>query len=146
MKRFHALLAAALIASVPAIAQTPAPRPAIILTVDASNPSWDSGAPLSSNLLPNVRVRLYGALQGEAKRQLGEQAWVALARFRRESTSTAVHCFDATLTLDTNGDGVADEESPHTAEWCGTFSDAPAVLHLAPPNGITGERAPAAQQ
>lgn len=110
------------------------------LNVDASEPKWDSGALLSTNLLPDLYVRLYGAVKGQPKALLGTMPWAPLAKFRRPDTvSTSVHCYEATLALDTTGDKVPDLESPHTVEWCGTFADPPPVLQLAAPKGITGQ-------
>jgi hypothetical protein len=110
------------------------------LTVVTGQPKWDSGAPLSSNQLADLTVRLYGAEQGQAKGLLASTQFATSVLFPRESTSTAIHCFDATLWLDMNGDKAvqAEEESSHTAEWCGQFGSAPVTLRLAPPDSITG--------
>ena len=109
------------------------------LSVDASNPKWDTQEPLSSNLLTSLFVRLYGGEQGNAKSLLDAAPWANSLRFRRESTSAAVNCFAATLALDTTGDAIPEIESQQTAEWCGTFADRPPVMRLAPPNGISGQ-------
>lgn len=119
-----------------------APPPAtksIGLAIDASSPHWDSGAPLPANLLTDLTVRLYGAPEGQAATLLDSARWAAALNFRRESTSAERWCFAAALALDTTGDGTVDDESPPTASWCGTFADPAPVLHLAPPNGITGK-------
>lgn len=120
----------------------PASTKSIGLAVDASNPHWDSGEPLPSNLLTDLTVRLYGAPEGQPFTLLESVRWAAALNFRRESATAERWCFASSLALDTTGDGVADQESPQTAPWCGTFADVQPVLHLAPPNSITG-RAPA---
>lgn len=110
------------------------------ITVTAPSPAWDSGALLRSDLLPNLYVRLYGGVQGSVKTLLDAVPWAATVRFRRESSSTDVHCFDATLALDTTGDALPDEESPHTSEEvCGRFEAQPPVLRLNPPDSIVAE-------
>lgn len=122
----------------------PAPAPAVagslLLLVDASNPRWDSQAALATNLLADLYVRIYGGEQGKAKTLLDAAPWASSLKFRRESTSTALFCFAATLALDTDGDKLPDvESSPTTAEWCGTYASPPPILHLLPPAGITGQ-------
>jgi hypothetical protein len=109
------------------------------LTVDATNPRWDSGAPLASNQLSDLKVRLYGAEQGQPKLLLDSVPWAESLKFRRESGSAVVFCFAASLALDTDGDSQPNEESPTTGEWCGTFASPPPVLHLLAPNGISGQ-------
>jgi hypothetical protein len=122
-------------------AAPPVPK-SIGLTVDASAPRWDSGAALATNVLADVSVRLYGAPAGQPKTLLDSIAWTASPVFRREATAADRWCFAATLAIDTTGDGTVDDESAQTAEWCGTFADPAPILHLLPPNGITG-KAPA---
>jgi hypothetical protein len=109
------------------------------LTVDASVPRWDSGAPVPSNLLTDLTVRLYGGPLGQLKTLLDSVRWVEKPAFRREGTTTLPWCFAGSLGLDTTGDGTIDQESAQTPEWCGTFAETPPVLRLAPPNSITGQ-------
>jgi hypothetical protein len=113
---------------------------ALTLTVATAQPKWDTGAPLSSSQLTDLTVRLYGAEQGQGKVPLASAQFATSVAFRRESTSVAIHCFDATLWLDMNGDKVfqAEEESTHSAEWCGQFGSVPVTLRLSPPDSITG--------
>jgi hypothetical protein len=110
----------------------------IELRIDASAPRWDSQAPVSTNMLTDLSVLLYGAEQGQPKTLLDSAPWANLVRFKRESGSASVFCFAASLALDTDGDTKPNEESAQTAEWCGTHASPPPVLHLMPPNGITG--------
>jgi len=107
------------------------------ISVDASGPKWDSQAAISTDLLPDLYVRLYGAAQGQAKTLIDAAAWAPSLKFRRESASTAVFCYAASLALDTTGDKIPDIESAQTPELCGTHSTPPPVLKLLPPNGIT---------
>jgi hypothetical protein len=118
---------------------TASPGGSLEISVDASNPRWDSQAPLSSNLLPSLYVRLYGGRQGESKTLVDAAPWANSLRFRRESGSVEMFCFAASLALDTTGDQIPDLESDQTAEWCGTHQSPAPVLRLAPPNGITGQ-------
>lgn len=118
---------------------TQAAVPSLQIAVDASNPRWDSQAPISSNLLPDLYVRLYGAEQGQTKQLLDAAPWAPTLKFRRESGSAAVFCFVASLALDQTGDKIPDVESSMTAEWCGTHQSPAPVLKLLPPNGITGQ-------
>jgi hypothetical protein len=109
----------------------------LTLTVDSANPTWDSAAPLGSNLLSDLYVRLYGAPEGEPLVLLDAQPWAARsATFKRQSNSTARHCFAATYALDTTGDKLPDLEGPQTSPWCGSFGQPPPKLGA--PAGITG--------
>lgn len=112
----------------------------LTLVVAAAQPKWDTGAPLSSGQLVDLTVRLYGAEQGQGKALLASAQFAPAVTFKRQSSSLAIHCFDATFWLDMNGDKALqpEEESSHTAEWCGQFGVAPVVLKLAPPDSITG--------
>lgn len=112
----------------------------LTLIVTAAQPKWDSGAPLASNQLVDLTVRLYGAEQGQGKAMLASAQYAPTVSFQRQSQSPAIHCFDATFWLDMNGDKLLqpEEESTHTAEWCGQFGSVPVVLKLAPPDSITG--------
>jgi hypothetical protein len=117
----------------------PPPPPAagtLTLTVDSAAPAWDTGAPVSTNILADLYVRLYGAPEGESMVLLDAQPWAARVTFKRQSSSTAVHCFAATYALDTTGDKLPDKEGPKTAAWCGSFGQP--VPNLAAPAGITG--------
>lgn len=117
----------------------PPPPKSLQLTIDASSPKWDSGAPLASNQLADLSVRLYGAPAGQLKTLLDSMPWSALLTFRRISAAAERWCFSASFGLDTTGDGVIDQEGPQTPEWCGTFADPVPVLHLTAPNSITGQ-------
>jgi hypothetical protein len=113
------------------------PTKSIGLVIDASNPHWDSGAPVASNVLADLSVRLYGAPEGQQLALLDSTPWSGAPRFRRESMAGERWCFAAALALDTTGDGTADKESAPTASSCGTFADPAPVIHLAPPNSLT---------
>lgn len=117
----------------------PASAPAsITLTVDASNPHWDSGAAVATNLLTDLSVRLYGAQEGQTLVPIDAAPWTSMVAFKRQYADGARYCFAASLALDTTGDKVPDQESPQTAQWCGTAASPPPILTLAPPNKITG--------
>src|SRR6185295_467285 len=55
------------------------------LTVATAQPKWDSGAPLASNQLTDLTVRLYGAEQGQAKALLASAQYAPSVNFPRES-------------------------------------------------------------
>lgn len=116
----------------------PAVPATITLNVDAANPHWDSGAPLSANQLSDLYVRLYGAQEGQALTLLDAVPWASTLTFKRAPQSTERQCFAASLALDTTGDKIPDMESSQTAPWCGTASSPPPVLILQPPNRIIG--------
>lgn len=122
----------------PAAPASPAAPATITLTVDAINPHWDSGAPLSSNQLTDLYVRLYGAPEGQAVMLLDAVPWAPALTFKRSSQIPERTCFTASLALDTTGDKIPDKESAQTAPWCGTFAAPPPVLILQPPNRISG--------
>lgn len=125
---------ALLLVSIPAYAGS------LALIVDASNPTWDSGAPMTPNVTAGLYVRLYGAVQGQPKTLLDAAPWAPSLKFRRpDTTSTSIHCYDARYALDTNGDMIPDVEGPPTMEWCGKFADPPPVLKLTAPNSIAGQ-------
>lgn len=106
------------------------------LRVDAANPKWDSGAPLATNDLSRLYVRIYGARQGASKTLLDAKPWSSSVKFTRESVADGVHCYEAAYAYDRDGDGAPEIEGPHTAETCGTSA---VVLNLTAPNGITME-------
>jgi hypothetical protein len=116
----------------------PAVPKSILLTVDAANPQWTAGVraggrPVFPEELPTLGIRIYGAPEGQPPVLLTSAPWAASATFRRESQTAERWCFTASLTAPAN------EESPQSAPWCGSYADPAPVLHLAPPNGITGQ-------
>jgi hypothetical protein len=115
---------------------------ALDLTVDASNPRWEGvrqgGRAVFAEELPSLGVRLYGAPEGQPLTLLDSSPWAAAVSFRRESQMPERWCFAASLTF-ARIVGTVSEESAQSAPWCGAFGDPAPVLHLAPPNSITGK-------
>jgi hypothetical protein len=111
------------------------------VTIDASSPTWDTGAAVASTA--GWYVRIYKGAQGQVKSLYDAKPWATTVRFISSSSSTtAVYCFDSTFAVDVDGDGKPDIEGVHSGEWCGTHADAPVVLLPAAPRGISG-KAPA---
>jgi hypothetical protein len=119
-----------------------APAPTgLQLVVDAANPRWEGvrsgGRPVFAEELPNLGVRLYGAPEGQVVALLDSAPWAATVNFHRDLPPGERWCFTASLTMTT--DSAVSAESPQTVPWCGTSLDPPPVLHLVPPNSITGQ-------
>jgi hypothetical protein len=118
----------------------------LAVKVDASAPKWDSGALVSSNVLVNVWVQVYGAKQGATKTLLDAAKWAPTLTFRRpdNSDTTQVHCYAVRYAIDVDGDGKitefgADKVGPFSSEVCGRFADPVPVLNLTAPPAPTIE-------
>lgn len=102
-------------------------------------PSWDSGNPISSNVLDGMYIRLYGAGQGSPKALIDAVKWAPKVTFHRVSNSTGMNCYDITYFIDTNAnakyDPPTEEETAHSPEYCAKYTPAAPVetLKLAPP-------------